>query len=98
MKEQIWGRVVSAKLEAWGLLLAGLLIGVLLAFCAETAQARHVANYVDEITDSQSQVVEDTVIYLAEELALEEQARLEFLEKVANAKPPGPVPCHQYKK
>lgn len=87
MKEQIWGRVVSAKLEAWGLLLAGLLIGVLLAFCAETAQARHVANYVDEITDSQSQVVEDTVIYLAEELALEEQARLEFLEKVANAKP-----------
>lgn len=85
MREQIWGKVSLVKKEAWGLLVAGLLVGICIAFLSETSTICFVKEQVETAVGYQQQVVWATTIDLAQQL--EQEARAEFLEKVANARP-----------
>lgn len=85
MKEQFWGKISPVKKEAWGLLLAGFMMGVVIASLAETSAVSLMTDQVQKAVECQQQVVQAASLDLACEL--EEQARIEFLAKLANVKP-----------
>ncbi|MBQ7360083.1 MAG: N-acetylmuramoyl-L-alanine amidase [Lachnospiraceae bacterium] len=85
MKEKIWGKIVLARKEAWGLLTVGLLLGIILAFCSEASSVHFLTQQVQKAAGYQQQVVWAATMDLADEL--EDEALREFYEKVAKLQP-----------
>lgn len=85
MKEKLWGRLSIAKKEAWGLLVAGLLLGLFLGVSSEVSTVRIMKRQVEKVVNYQQQIVHAATIELAYEL--EDEAKKEFYEKIANARP-----------
>lgn len=82
MKEKIWGKIALARKEAWGLLMAGLLLGIVLAFCSEASSVFFVARQVQKLAGYQQQTVWAATLELANEL--EAEAMAEALEAEKN--------------